>query len=434
MVNYQNKIFPAISLETLSQHEEGFDPVPVKAEDGTLVGMSVGPRFIPTNNQGEMIINYRGNEEQFKIFSATDILQNKIDLRNLAGKTILVGATAVGIYDLRVTPVSPVLPGVFVQANLVDNLYQGDFLRESSWTRFGALIVMLVISLILAWSLPRLKIVLGLLLIGSVMTLYLFFVQWAFGKGLLFPLVTPTFQWLFVSLAITIQRGVHEERQKRSIRRIFRSYLHPDIVEELIHDPEKLKLGGQRVDCTIFFSDVRNFTDASEKMAPETVVQLMNEYFDPVSKEIIRYGGYIDKFLGDGIMAIFGAPKKTDDHPFLACQASLEVLKKVRELEPLFQEKFGLPNFRIGIGLHTGPVILGNIGTAERLNYTVMGDSVNLAARLQGANKELGTTILVSQKTYDRVADKVSARYIDTIRVKGKEEAIPVYEILELKK
>ena len=252
-----------------------------------------------------------------------------------------------------------------------------------------------------------------------------------FRQGILLSLASPALEAFSVFLTITIYRGLTEERQKKQIRNAFRYYLHPDIVEELLEAPEKLKLGGQRAECTILFADVRNFTTISEQMDPETLVQMMNEYFDPIAQEIIKEGGYIDKFIGDAVMAIFGAPKQTPDHPLRACQAALAMQWKVKELAQQFQEKYGLSEFKIGVGLHTGPVIIGNMGTSTRLNYTVMGDAVNLASRLETATKGLGVGILASEQTYQRVTDNIEARYVDKIAVKGKAETIRVYEIIE---
>ena len=430
MVSYRDKIFPSMGLETFSQ-QLGFDPVLTRDNDGSLTGISMGSRFIPTNRLGEMLINYRGGEDLFPIYSAIDILEGRVGSKELAGKTVLVGATAVGIYDLRVTPVSPNLPGVIAQANLLDNLYRGDFLLENTWTRLGSLGAMVLMTCFLAFFLPRVQILLGLgattLLIGS----YGYLVQGLFRQGILLSLASPALEAFSVFLTITIYRGLTEERQKKQIRNAFRYYLHPDIVEELLEAPEKLKLGGQRAECTILFADVRNFTTISEQMDPETLVQMMNEYFDPIAQEIIKEGGYIDKFIGDAVMAIFGAPKQTPDHPLRACQAALAMQWKVKELAQQFQEKYGLSEFKIGVGLHTGPVIIGNMGTSTRLNYTAMGDAVNLASRLETATKGLGVGILASEQTYQRVTDNIEARYVDKIAVKGKAETIRVYEIIE---
>jgi adenylate cyclase len=434
MVTYRDHIFPSLGLETFSHREGGFDPVPVREEDGTLRGISLGKRFIPTNKRGEMFINYRGGPESFVLYSAADFLRGKIQPDLLKGKTVLVGATAIGIYDLRVTPIAPNLPGILVQANLLDNLYRGDFIVRNLRTQLGSIGWMLVMTIILATALPRIRIVTGLFVTLNIIVLYGFLAHRFFIRGYILSLVAPTLELLTVFGAITVYRALTEERQKRRLRKAFQSYLHPDLVRELTDNLDKLKLGGEHAECTILFSDVRNFTTISEKMNPETLVELMNSYFDPIAKVIIQEGGYIDKFIGDAVMAVFGAPKKTEDHALRACRAAFAMNRTVKELEPVFRKKYGISAFHIGIGLNTGDVVVGNIGTKARLNYTVMGDTVNLASRLESATKELGSTMVLSEATYERVKDHVEARFIDEIAVKGKAERVRVYELVERRK
>ncbi len=430
MLTYLGEIFPSMGLETLSHREKGFDPVPVRGEEGTLQGLSLGARFIPTNRWGEMAINYRGGQELFPVYSAADFFEGKIKSGELEGKTVLVGATAIGIYDLRVTPLSPVFPGILIQANLLDNLYRGDFLVRNLVTQWGAAGWLMVMTLFLTVLLPRIRIVFGMLVTSGVILGYGVIVQWFFGRGFLLPLVSPSLGLLTLYIAITIYRGLTEERQKRMLRKAFQSYLHPDLVREMTENLNNLKLGGEHADCTILFSDIRNFTSMSEKMNPETLVQMMNSYFEPIVKVILEEGGYIDKFIGDAVMAIFGAPKKTSDHALRACRAASAMQKTVAELGPVFRERYGIPTLHIGIGLNTGDAVVGNIGTKERLNYTVMGDTVNLASRLETATKSLGSATLMSEATYDRVKGEIEARFVDEISVKGKAEKIRVYELV----
>jgi len=370
MVSYRDKIFPSIALETFAQHTQGFKPVPVREEDGTLRGVSVGPRYIPTNHRGEMLINYRGGRKAFPIYSASDVLQGKIDASKLKGKSVLIGATAIGIYDLRVTPMSSNTPGILVQANLLDNLYQGDFLIENAWTRVTSLALMIILTILLALLLPRLRILVGLVVTIAILGGYYALTQWAFNNGYVLALVAPLLELTTLFVTFTIYRGLTEEREKKIIREAFQAYLHPDLVREMTKDVNSLKLGGEAVDCTILFSDVRNFTGISEQMSPQRVVELMNSYFDPIAKAIIAEGGYIDKFIGDAVMAIFGAPKPNEDHPLQACRAAVKMQAIAIKLEREFQDKYGIAAFRTGIGLHSGIAVVGNIGTRERLNYT----------------------------------------------------------------
>lgn len=429
MANYKEKVFPFMGLEALSRHEEGFDPVLVADHTGNLEGISVGRRLIPTTKQGAVLVNYRGGPEAFRIISATDVMSGKFNKADIAGMTVLVGATAVGIYDLRVTPISPNLPGVVAEANLVDMLFRGDFLVQDMWTSLWNGAALLVIPLILGAIFFRLRLVTAVLAALVAILVYGYGSQQMFANGYVVALATPSLEWLCVAMVITTYRGWTEERQKRIIRRAFQSYLHPRIVEELTEHPERLKLGGVRMNCTVLFCDVKNFSTISEKMDPEHLTRLMNAFFDPVCQAIMSEGGYVDKLIGDAVMAVFGAPAPAEDHAVQACRAAIAMQKVVHALEPKFQKEFGIKEFKLRIGVHSGPVVVGNMGTSQRLNYTVMGDTVNLASRLEGANKDLGTDVLISHATYEQAAPHIEAKYRDTIQVKGKEEHVKVYAL-----
>lgn len=429
VANYRGKTFPFMGLEALSRHEDGFDPTLIADSFGNLEGIAVGKRVIPTSPDGSVVVNYRGGPEAFHIVSATDVLSGKFSKGDLAGKTVLVGATAVGIYDLRVTPISPNLPGVVAEANLVDMLYRGDFLLQDFWTSLWNGAVLLVIPLLLSMMLFRLRLLMAVVVGFVAIAVYGYGCQRMFTHGYVVALATPALEWLSVMMAITTYRGWTEERQKRQIRQAFRAYLHPKLVEELTEHPEGLALGGKRAICTMLFCDVKSFSTISEKMDPESLTRMMNAFFDPVCQAIMGEGGYIDKLIGDAVMAVFGAPVVSSDHAAQACRAALAMQRVVHKLEPQFRKEFGIQEFKLRIGIHTGPVVVGNMGTRERLNYTVMGDTVNLASRLEGANKDVGTDILVSQATIDAAGPEISAQYKDTIQVKGKEERIKVYTI-----
>ncbi len=432
MVSYKDRIFPSMTLKTVSNFRKGFDPVPVRDERGKLNGVSLGSDLIPTNSRGEVIINYRGLQEQFPVYSATDFLQGKVAPNSLKGKIVLVGATAIGIYDLRVTPYSPNLPGILVQANFLDTILKGDFLVYDQDTLLIALAWMLITSIFLVLLIPHIRMTHSLFITIVLSGMYVFGLNHYFKQNQIIPLVIPTLNLISIAVAMLLYRGLTEERDKKAIRSAFQSYLHPDLVKEMMDNPGALKLGGQRRECTILFSDVRNFTSISEKMDPQVLVTLMNEYFDPISQVIIAEGGYIDKFIGDAVMVIFGAPKATETHAEQACRTAIRMVAKVKELEPIFKEKFNIEAFKIGIGIHTGEVIVGNIGTQKRLNYTVMGDTVNLASRLESATKELGATACMSESTFQKVGDHIKSRYLSEISVKGKEIKVRVYEILGL--
>lgn len=431
MADYRGKTFPFMGLEAFKWHEGGFDPVLVADRAGNLDGISVGRRLIPTSPEGSVLVNYRGGPEAFRVVSATDVVEGKFSAADLAGKTVLVGATAIGIYDLRVTPISPNLPGVIAEANLVDMLYRGDFLIQDVWTSLWNGAALALVPLLLGFMLFHLRLLPGVVAAVLAVVIYGYCSHQMFAHGYVVALATPTLEWLGLVMGITTYRGWTEERQKRIIRRAFRSYLHPQIVEELTEHPDRLKLGGQRMECTVLFCDVKNFSTISEKMEPEDLTRLMNAFFDPVCQAIMAEGGYIDKLIGDAVMAVFGAPVANDQHALQACCAALAMQRVVHGLEPRFQKEFGIEEFKLRIGVHTGPVIVGNMGTSQRLNYTVMGDTVNLASRLEGANKELGTDVLISHATYEKAAPHITAKFVDTIQVKGKEEQVKVYALTQ---
>ncbi len=215
------------------------------------------------------------------------------------------------------------------------------------------------------------------------------------------------------------------------IRKAFQFYLSKSVVDEVLKDPAKLKLGGEKVTASVMFSDVRGFTTISERLSPEALVALLNSYLTPMTDVVLKYEGTLDKYIGDAIMAIFGAPVQYPDHAVRACKVCLEMMGKLHELQVGWREQ-GLPELDIGIGVNTGSMSAGNMGSIQRFDYTVMGDNVNLASRLEGINKEYGTNIIVSDSTFEAAKHEVYAREIDMVRVKGKREPVKIYEVLGL--
>lgn len=426
IARFRAENFASLTLKIFSQIKEGFDPIAIRDSQGILQGINIREDFIPTTEAGELWINYHG-ESAFPVYSATDVLSGVVDPSVFKGKTILVGATAVGIYDLRVTPFSPVTPGVFVQAETVETLNTREFLKANANTKLISLASLAVLALLTYLFIANGPILLGLVTTLTLFAGYVAGVYFLFTRGYLISFAYPMVQTVSIVFGITAYRSLTEEKEKRKIRKIFQAYLHPDVIEEIVRDPAKLKMGGEKIVCSVLFCDVRDFTSISEKIQPAELVEMMNEYFGPVTADIINLGGYIDKFIGDAVMALFGVPKATNDHALKAGLAALAIQRRAAELEPLFQKKYGIAAFRVGVGVHTGPVIMGNMGSSQRINYTAMGDAVNLASRLEGATKGLGAPILISQATYEAVGSRAEATYLDEISVKGKEEKIKVY-------
>ncbi|MCX5852409.1 MAG: adenylate/guanylate cyclase domain-containing protein [Deltaproteobacteria bacterium] len=220
-----------------------------------------------------------------------------------------------------------------------------------------------------------------------------------------------------------------EEREKKKIRGAFQYYLTASVITEILKDPSKLKLGGDKKDLSVLFSDIRGFTSISEKMTPEELVHLLNEYLTAMTDVVFKYDGLLDKYMGDAIMAVFGAPLDQPDHPMRACTTALVMMEELRKLQKKWAGE-GKPVLNIGVGVNTGDMVVGNMGSQMRFDYTVMGDSVNLGSRLEGINKEYGTNIVISEYTHERVKDELRCRELDSVRVKGKALPVKIYELL----
>ena len=236
-----------------------------------------------------------------------------------------------------------------------------------------------------------------------------------------------------IYLGITVYRYITEEREKKKIRGAFQYYLTASVINEMLKDPAKLKLGGDKKDLSVLFSDIRGFTTISEKLSPEELVHLLNEYLTAMTDIVFKYDGMLDKYMGDAIMAVFGAPLDQPDHARRACQTALDMMSELHRLQKKWQEE-GKPPLNIGIGINSGDMVVGNMGSQMRFDYTVMGDMVNLGSRLEGTNKEYGSNIIFSEFTYNAVKESMCCRELDWVRVKGKKLPVKIYELLGEKK
>jgi adenylate cyclase len=385
---------------------------------------------IPTNEGGRMLIKYLGPGKTFPHYSIADILAGRLPAEKFKGKIVLVGATATGIYDMRVTPFSAVYPGVEIHANVIDNILHGNFLVHSGWTKFLDMCTIVLVGLIMGIAVPRVKAVAGIALclaligafVGANVTIFTRTNTWL---NLIYPVLTM----MTAYLGITIYRYVTEEREKKKIRGAFQYYLTASVVNEIIKDPSKLKLGGDKKHLSVMFSDIRGFTSIAEKLSPEELVRLLNEYLTAMTDIVFKYDGLLDKYIGDAIMAVFGAPLEQPDHAMRACRTGIEMMAKLQQLRTKWSAE-GRPDVNIGVGINSGDMVVGNMGSEMRFDYTVMGDSVNLASRLEGTNKEYGTNIIISEFTHAIVKDEMYCRELDAVRVKGKKLPVRLYELL----
>jgi len=372
-------------------------------------------------------INFYG-EDKLKLVSAVDVVEGRIPREFFRGKAVFVGATEIGIYDVRPTPVDPVMPGVFLHAFTFSNFLSNHFLR--SYLPLDLLFLALLSGLpLLIQRLRGFKLrLLGYL---SLFALYpsLSFLLFSY-MGLDLNLFYPMSGFL---LSVLLQEGVSMlvvEKNVRDLRRAFSSYVSPQLLQRIIENPDSLKLGGERRRVTVLFSDIRGFTNISEKLQPESLVNLLNTYLTPMTEIILRNGGMLDKYIGDAIMAIFNAPVDVQRHAERACASALEMVRRLEELNAKFEKEYGI-RIRMGVGINTGEAVVGNMGSKQRFDYTAIGDTVNLASRLEGLTKLYGVNIILSESTKEEIGDSFLTRKLDVVKVKGREGAVTIYELLE---
>lgn len=430
VIRFGEDLYPSLALSLLVQSLDG----PMLAAGLSEIGVSgirIGDRGIPTDESGRMLINYLGPGNTFPHYSVSDILSGRIEPELLKDKIVLVGATAAGIYDLRVTPFSTVYPGVEVHATVIDNILHGDFIRRPGWAGLLDVTTVLLFGLAMSFILPRFRALQSFLLVLAVLALYvagniLLFSRYNLWLDIVYPVLTI----VIVYLGLTVYKYMTEEREKKKIRNAFQYYLSSPVINEMLKNPGKLKLGGDKKDLSVLFSDIRGFTTMSEGMSPEALVQLLNEYLTAMTNIVFKHDGLLDKYMGDAIMAVFGAPLDQPDHAVRACRTALDMMEEMHKFQAKWKAE-GKPVFDIGIGINSGDMVVGNMGSEMRFDYTVMGDNVNLGSRLEGINKEYGTNIVISEFTYAHIKNDFICRELDSVKVKGKHLPVRIYELLE---
>ncbi|MCK4858700.1 MAG: adenylate/guanylate cyclase domain-containing protein [candidate division Zixibacteria bacterium] len=426
--------YPSLALEVariaLGEQALKVHPAPAAAgEKLGLLGVSIGERFVPTDDLGQMSVNFRGPWRTFNYLSASDLLETPH--AELQGAVVLIGTSAAGLLDLQTTPLSRTIPGVEIHANIVDNLLAADPLKHDIFTEIGITLTLIVVGgILLSLLLARTGPLVGafgalIILLAAVSGNYLLLFKNGSIVGLTYPLVTILLIWLLVTLA----NYLLVERQKQFVQGAFRHYLAPQVVEQLLQNPQQLSLAGEEKVLTVMFSDIRNFTSISEAMDSVALADFMNRYLTEMSRLIMAERGLIDKFIGDAVMAIWGAPLDDDEHALQAVKCALRMKEQTARLRRQWLAE-GLPEINIGIGLNSGPMRVGNFGSEQLFDYTVIGDQVNLASRLEGLNKIYGTTILLSEQTRNQLAGEILCRPIDLVRVKGKQQSVEIFEPL----
>ena len=393
---------------------------------------------IPIDRTGQMLINFRGGRYCFRSYSLLDFMDrseaNENFIQNFDKNIMLVAmyyATGVGTAkDIHLSPYGD-MAGIEHHAHALNTILNQDFARKVSPA--VDLLILVALGLLMGLYQPRVPTWASFAAaVGLSATFALVTLIYTFGElSLIHVFPTALIQVFTVLVGFIGFRALSEEENVKFIRSTFSKFVSQDVVEELLANPDTITLGGSKKELTVFFSDVRGFTTISEKLGPEELVQLLNEYLSEMTELIIDYRGTIDKYMGDAIMAFWGAPARNDDHAYYACVAALSQVQALRSLQEVWSDR-NIPVLDIGIGINTGPAVVGNMGSSRRMDYTLMGDTVNLGSRLEGITKTYGVRTCISEFTYERVKDRVYARELDLVRVKGKLEPVRIYELMGL--
>lgn len=398
----------------------------------------VGAARVPVDGAGRAILRFRGPAGTHERISAAQIIQSEIRLRNgdrpvvdparLSDCYVFLGVTAPGLYDFKPTPMGKVYPGVEIQATVLDNLLSGDFLRNLPVRAVIALMAALGLTAGLLGRLSRGGLQAALAFV--VLTPVPFAIGFAgYPLGFWIPVIAPSFCVTVALIAAMIVNYSVEGRQRRFIKSAFRRYLSPAVIERLVQNPGYLRLGGEKRELSIFFSDIQGFTSISENMSPEDLTALLNDYLTAMTDIIQDEGGTLDKYEGDAIIAFWNAPLPVADHAVHAVRAAVRCQDRLAELGPEFRARAGR-DLWTRIGIHTGSVVVGNLGSHSRFDYTILGDAANLAARLEGVNKQFGCYTLISESTRAQLGPEFQGREISRIAVVGRREPVRVFEPL----
>lgn len=430
IISYEDEIYPSLSLETL-RIGLGINKIYINYDENGIKNLQLDDLIIPTDRYGRLLINFRGKEKTFKYISAFDIYNNNFEKEDIKNKIVLIGTSAAALMDLRATPFESIFPGVEIHANAIDNVISQDFLYKSSWIDGANIIIIFVLSIFTFFIVRKIPIwITPIFIVALILTVCYSIYYLLFNVGIVLNILFPIFT-ISISGVISLIIGYfYEIKKKEKIKSKFASKVSKDVMEELLKNIDNNKLKAQNKEVSIFFSDIRGFTNISEKLnKPELLVKYLNQYMTPMSEIIIKNNGTIDKYIGDSIMAYWNAPFDIDNHADKAVKSALEQLTKLEDLNKTFEE-LKQPKIEIGIGITTGITTVGEIGSIGRSDYTIIGDNVNLGSRIESLCKFYGSNLIISQDTKDKLVNKYIFRYLDHVKVKGRNNPIKLWEVL----
>ena len=426
LMSYQDKVYANLGFSVLLT-AMGRPQCVVKMSSDGVESIRFGKTVVPLDKHGRFWLHYRGPRQTFPYISAGDILDGTVRSDQLRGKIILIGTSAAGLHDLRTTPFDSEFPGVEAHATLIDTILTGDFITVPDWlpgmelclTLMAGLVTTILVCWLSAWYiLPVILVFVGICLYGSLWS----FAQYQFFFSPLFPVLSTGVNFSLLSFL----KFLRTDQQKRFLRQAFSKYVSKSVADRIVESPELLSLEGEEKEVSILFSDIRGFTSLSERLTPAQITSLLQSFLTPMTKVIVDNQGTLDKFIGDAVMAFWNAPLDVKDHRKHAVTAGLAMLDALKVLNRTFQADYGL-TLKIGIGLHAGTVSVGNMGTEDLFDYTIIGDSVNLTSRLEGLTKYYGVPLVVSDALAEVSIDGYSLQELDKVTVKGKEKPVQLF-------
>ncbi|MEI6807191.1 MAG: adenylate/guanylate cyclase domain-containing protein [bacterium] len=436
-----NRFYPSLAVEAV-RIDMGIDKIGIECGFQGVERLRLKDAVIPTDRHGRMLVNFRsfaisGEEKGIRSFPSSPawkVLSSDFDTKWFSNKIVFVGTSAAGLNDRRATPLATEkeaeIAGVEVHAAIVDNIVSGDVLYQPEWHMWVDLATIILMGVFLTILIDRGKALLSFVAMVLVLGLVLGVSYWLFQSvHFVFIPVKLFASTIIIYPVLTMIRFWQEERQKRHVRNMFGTMVSTEVLRYLENNPESFSLTGFKAEATMFFSDIAGFTTISESLQPGRLSELLNQYLSPTTKIIMARNGYVDKYEGDLIMAEWGVPFATDDHAVQACLAAIEQQALLDELRPVLKQEFG-HEVHVRMGINTGTVTAGNMGSDNRFQYTVIGDAVNLARRLEPANKDYDTRTIIGESTFERARSAIEARLLDKIVVKGKSKPVLIYELL----
>jgi adenylate cyclase len=470
VIKFGEDVFTPFAVQCAWQYLDNPNLILRLAEYG-IKGINIGDISIPTDESGRLLINYLGPPGTFPQYSITDILNDNFKRGTFRDKIVIVGSIAVGAHDLRNTPFSGTHPGMDVHATVIDNILKNDFISKTAWAMIYDILAIIVLGILMGFIIPRSGAIYALLITSALIVLHIIGSRWLFSEyGVWVNMVYPILAIFLIYTSLTAYRYLVEEKNKRFLHSTFSSYLSPELIDDMVASETMPELGGEARILTAYFTDIRGFSVFSEKLTAQELVELLNEYLSDMTDILLRERGTLDKYEGDAIIAFVGAPMHIPDHTLRACRVAVGMQNALLELREKWKEEKMLPgqeerntknlppdqwtpgdkwpkvvhDMKMRIGINSGEIVVGNMGSSMRMNYTIMGDHVNLAARLEAGAKQYGIYTAVSEYTLnmeyinefgqkEKAMDLVEVRFIDNITVVGKSEPVKIYELCAMK-